>query len=119
MAKLCRMPGSFIEDYNKVACIKAFRHITGLDLKDSKDAVELAASGGAFVLRDKIVLRDCDDQIAILKANGLLITGSADKVQFILRSMRANAKMAIDCEENNLAILILDMLERFDDDRKK
>lgn len=119
MAKLCRMPGGFIEGYNKVACIKAFRRITGLDLKDAKDAVEIAAGGDAFVLRDKIVPRDCDDEIAILKANGLLITGSADKVQFILRSMKANAKMAIDCDENNLAILILDMLERFDDNRKK
>ncbi len=119
MSKLCRMPGSFPQNYNKVACIKAFRHITGLDLKEAKDAVELAASGEAFLLPGRKTPVNCDDQISILKANGLMITGNADAIEFILRSMKANAKMAIDCDENNLAILIIDVLDRFEENRSK
>lgn len=119
MIKLCRMPGSFVEGYNKVACIKAFRHITGLDLKEAKDAIELAAGGGAFELLDGTVLAPYDEQIGVLKAGGLMITGDTGKVKFILRSLKANAKMAIDCDENNLAILILDALDRFADNQKQ
>jgi len=119
MAKLCKMPGGLVEGYNKVACIKAFRQITGLGLKEAKDAVELAADGGVFVLPGKTAPAHDDEQINVLKANGLTITGNATKIEFILRSLRANAKMAIDCEENNLAILIIDALDRFGDNQKK
>ncbi len=119
MAKLCRMPGGTPSNDQKVACIKAIRKITGLGLKEAKDAVELAMSGGAYVLPCKTAPSHCDAEIEVLNANGLMITGNATKVEFILRSMRANAKMAIDCKENNLAILIIDALDRFEDDRKK
>lgn len=119
MAKLQQMPRGVVEGYNKVACIKAFRQITGLDLKASKDAVELAAEGGVFILRGKTTPEHCDVELDVLKSNGLTITGNEGKVEFILRSMKANAKMAVDCDENNLAILILNMLEQFDNDRKK
>ncbi len=118
MAKLCRMPGGLSEGYQKVACIKAFRQITGLGLKEAKDAVELAADGGAFDLPGKTAPEHCDLEIKVLRDNGLMITGNANKVDFILRSLRANAKMAIDSEENHLAILILDTLTRFEEDRK-
>lgn len=120
MSKLCRKPGaSSYDGYNKVACIKAFREITRLGLKEAKDAVELAAGGGVFVLPERMSTVNCDEQIDMLNANGLTITGDATKVEFILRSLRANAKMAIDIEENNLAILILDTLDRFEDNRNK
>jgi len=119
MAKLCKMPGSTSTTDQKVACIKAFRQITGLGLKEAKDAIELAMSGGVFLLPGKTAPSGCDAEIDVLNANGLMITGNANKVEFILRSLRANAKMAIDCEENNLAILIIDALDRFEDNRKK
>lgn len=119
MSKLCRMPGADHKNFDKVPCIKAFRQITGLGLKEAKDAVEAAESGGVFVLPGKTAPANCDAEIGILNASGLMITGNATKVEFILRSLRANAKMAIDSGENNLAILILDALDRFEDSRNK
>ncbi len=119
MARLVQMPGGVPDNYNKIACIKALREITGLGLKEAKDAVELALDGGAFALPGKTAPAHCDEQIDVLNANGLMITGNATKVAFILRSMKANAKMAIDADENNLAILILDALDRFEVDRNK
>ncbi len=119
MSRLCRMPGGHPENDKKVVCIKAFRAITGLGLKEAKDAVELAMGGGAFSLPGKTAPVNCDAEIDVLNDNGLMITGNATKIEFILRSMRANAKMAIDSKENNLAILILDALDRFESDRNK
>jgi len=53
-----------------------------------------------------------------LNTNGLMITGSSNKVSFILKSLRANAKMAVDAEEHDLAILIIDTLQHYANDRK-
>lgn len=119
MTKLCQMPGGVPEDYQKVACIKVVRHLAGLGLKEAKDAVEIAAGGDIVQLPGKTLPEHCDEELGVLRANGLTIIVDEDKVAFILRSMKANAKMAIDCDENNLAILILDALDRFADDRKK
>ena len=95
MTNLIRMPGKLSQDYNKVACIKAFRFMTGLSLKDAKDAVELAADGGVFALPTKLPSLEYKEEMGILNANGLMITDGTDKVSFILKSLRANAKMAL------------------------
>ena len=118
MADLIRMSGAMPQDYNKVASIKALRTITMLSLKDAKDAVEMAADGGLYTIPTGTPSLEFKEEMGILNSNGLMITGSDDKVSFILKSLRANAKMAVDAEEHNLAILIIDTLQHYANERK-
>ncbi len=61
-------------DYNKVAVIKAMRSLTGMGLKDAKDAVELAAAGTPFQFETGVFIADSLGEVEVIDENGFTVT---------------------------------------------
>jgi len=104
------------EDFQKVPAIKAVRQLTGIGLKEAKDAVEEAMTGAVVVLEDK---RPHDssapamyDAVESLRTQGMELSSGATKTEFIIQAVRESAKLAADEEETELAILLLDVLRQ-------
>ena len=61
-------------NYNKVAVIKAMRSLTGLGLKEAKDAVELAAAGTPYQFTTAVFISDSLGEVEVVDENGFTVT---------------------------------------------
>lgn len=104
---------------NKVAAIKAIRYITGVGLKDAKDWIESARDGDVIDLKYYPENRKQTDesrvQYEILQGEGYEIINNNTKIDIILEATKQSAKMAIDEGENELATLLLDVINRHEE----
>lgn len=110
MAKLQRI-GNLPSSYNKVAAIKAIRVIAGLGLKEAKDAVEIAEGGVPYDLGFKNPSHFAEE-LASLREQGFTVTGGGQKIDFIIKSLRAGVKMATDADEFELAKDLIDIIAK-------
>jgi hypothetical protein len=110
MAKLRISATGMAEGFNKVACIKAVRALTGIGLKEAKDAVESAMTGIVVEFKHIDPRRTVDtdpEYLESLRVNGLELSAGTNKVDFILAALKESAKLAADAGEEELAIAIL------------
>jgi hypothetical protein len=106
-----RTTHNFNGDYNKVAVIKALRNLAGLGLKESKDGVELAATGVPFEFACDVVLRDHHYGVTeAFSENGFVLVELASKTSIVLQSVKESAIFATKEGENDLARLLLNVL---------
>jgi hypothetical protein len=116
MSRLRISKNGMSENFNKVAVIKAVRQLTGIGLKEAKDAVEEAMTGTVVIIKDgtphdSTIASNYDSHDGI-HDNGMELLFGTSKTQFIVQAIRESAKMAADEEENELAILLLDVLRQ-------
>jgi hypothetical protein len=116
MSRLRILKTGMPEDFQKVPAIKAVRQLSGLGLKEAKDAVEEAMTGTVVVIEDK---RPHDpsapamyDASENLRAQGMILQVGTSKTEFIVQAIRESAKLAADEDETELAILLLDALRK-------
>lgn len=100
----CPTTGSL---YNKVACIKAIRTITGLGLKEAKDATELPGIVQVFPVMHGISEQELENQYRILRSDRFEVGHS---VHIILNDLRELATKAIQQGEDELANEILQLV---------
>jgi hypothetical protein len=89
---------------NRVAAIKAIRYLTGLGLKEAKDASERAGNRQHFNLAAGITQSVFEEQTRILRSEGFDVTPSA---LFILEKLRELGSQALLAGEDELASEIL------------
>jgi len=120
MSRLRISKNGMHEDFNKVAAIKAVRQLCGIGLKEAKDAVEEAMTGTVVVIADltphSSSQMSSQDAHENLRAQGMELLRGTSKTEFIVQAIRESAKLAADEEENNLAILLLDVLRQHEID---
>ena len=93
-------PGTMI---NKVAAIKAIRNLTGLSLKEAKDASERPGVTQTFPINQiygATTTREADEQIRILKSEGFDIVNPLGK---LLDQLREIAMQALKLGEDEFA----------------
>lgn len=106
-------------DYNKVAVIKAMRSLTGMGLKQAKDAVELAAAGTPFQFDTSIFLADSIGEVEVIDENGFTVTEVNANVSIVLTSVRQSAVFAANQGDNELSRLLLNVLIDFEQIQKE
>lgn len=115
MSRLRLSSGGLPESFQKVVSIKALRLLTGIGLKEAKDAIEAAMIGELVSIQDGYP-RDSEmtnyEAHTNLKKNGLELVQGTTKIEFIIEAVKEIAKMAADEEEEQLAILLLDILRQ-------
>ena len=116
MSRLRISKNGMPEHYNKVAVIKAVRQLTGIGLKEAKDAVEEAMTGIVVIIKDgtphESTIASSHDANDSIHENGMELYSGTSKTQFIIQAIRESAKMAADEEETDLAILLLGVLSQ-------
>jgi len=115
MAKLRLLQQANPANFNKVACIKAVRQLTGIGLKEAKDAVELAMTNVAVTFDNITAERSINaDQSSFdaLRENGMELVAGTNKIEFIIEAVKESAKMAADDGEEDLAILLLTAIKQ-------
>ena len=117
MSKLRLTRAGMPADFNKVAAIKAFRQLSGVGLKEAKDAVEEAMANGSVEIDlygepSASLLRT--EEVKILQGEGFRISGITDKKEVILRSTKTSARIAVDEGEYDLAIDLIKVLQQHD-----
>lgn len=103
--KVSITPPTFI--VNRVAAIKAIRSLTGLGLKEAKDASERAGVTQVFNLAPGLTPNDIDLYVQTLRAEGVEVGNS---VHIILRDLRELAASALELDEDELANEILQLV---------
>lgn len=103
-----------VNNYNKVAVIKALRAVSGVGLKEAKDAVEQAADGIAFEFNAPISTNENWDELQTMKTNGFTIAQANDRVTIILESIKQNAIFSTKDGDNDLARLLLNVLSDYE-----
>jgi len=115
MARLRLLPQASPANLNKVACIKAVRQLTGLGLKEAKDAVELAMTNVVVTFDDITAERSINadhSSFDALKENGMELVAGTSKIEFIIAAVKESAKLAADEAEEELAILLLSAIKQ-------
>lgn len=115
MAKLRLSNGTMRDGFNKVAAIKAVRQLTGIGLKEAKEVVEEAMTGVVVDLSASVPdesLISVQESYHALAAQGLELIQGTNKVEFIVAAIKESAKMAADEEEEELAIMLLDVIRQ-------
>lgn len=115
MAKLRLARGGLQDDFNKVAAIKAIRQLSGIGLKEAKEAVEAAMLGDLIDLSNNRPLSTPTSSIEahqILSEQGFELIQGTPKVEFIISALKESAKLAADEEDEELAILLLDVIRQ-------
>jgi len=110
---LTLMPGA---QPQKVASIKALRTLTGLGLKEAKDAVEDAMDTGKTSIQmygDPVSLLRTEE-VKILTSEGFRVNGIGDKKEAIVNSVQTSARIAIQDKQYELAIDLLKVLKDHD-----
>jgi hypothetical protein len=99
--------------YNKVACIKAIRYLTGMGLKDAKDASERPGVDQFFSI-DNITPEVREEQYRILRADGYEIGPGVHKLIEELRKLGSQALMQGEDEFANeiLQLVLAEKLRR-------
>ena len=122
MAKLRLAQGGLSLNFDKIVSIKAVRQLTGLGLKESKDAVEAVILGGMVDLDSSdpaVAAAVSNESHYILLAQGLELIQGTTKVDFIIIAIKESAKLAADEEEEELAVLLLDVVCRHKENIKQ
>ena len=108
-------PGSLPTDFNKVTTIKAVRQLSGVGLKEAKDAVEAAMVGDIVDLGDfasSDALAAGVESLRNLTAQGFEIVNGRGKIPFVIEAIKESAKLAADEEDEELAMLLLDVIKQ-------
>lgn len=94
---------------NKVAVIKALRTLTGLGLKEAKDASEIWNKHQVFSISNVYCTSDAerDQQFKILASNGVQVSGP---ISVLLDELRKIASRALEQGEDELANEILQLV---------
>ena len=90
----------------KIQVIKAIRALTGMGLKEAKDASEIFEPQ-TITIRTIISQQEFNDNIATLKANDVII---GTRVQEILEELRRLSTEAMKLHEDDLANDILQLV---------
>lgn len=107
-----------VNNYNKVAVIKALRSVSGVGLKEAKDAVEAAADGIAFEFNAPISTNENWDELQTMRTNGFTIAQANDRVTIILESIKQNAIFSTKDGDIDLARLLLNVLSDYEQIQK-
>ncbi len=107
--------GSLPADFNKVTTIKAVRQLSGVGLKEAKDAVEAAMLGdiidlGSFAPTEALAAGV--ESLRNLTAQGFEIINGRGKIPFVIEAIKESAKLAADEEDEELAMLLLDVIKQ-------
>lgn len=113
-----RTTRNFDTDYDKIAVIKAMRSLTGMGLKETKDAVELAAQGTPFKFSAGVFAVDGLGEIEVINKNGFTVTEVGANIAIVLESVKASAVFATNQGDNELARLLLNVLLDFEQIQK-
>ena len=98
---------------NKIECIKAIRSLTGLGLKQAKDASELIGKPQTYEIDSNLIntypdpTRELESQFLILRNNGIEV---ADPVFKLLEELRKIGAAALLQGEDELANGILQLV---------
>lgn len=96
---------------NRIQAIKAIRNLTGLGLKEAKDASELAGVQQTFELIDYSIFSnpasEIENQVRVLRAEGFEVGHSVHK---LLQELRNLAARALEQGEDELANEILQLV---------
>lgn len=92
---------------NKVSCIKAIRSLTGLGLKEAKDASERPDRPQTFPIALGLSTSFFDEQCRLLRAEGFIVGGPA---QQIIEELRQLGSQALLQGEDDLANEILQLV---------
>ena len=101
-----------INHSDKVAVIKAMRCLTGMGLKEAKDASEVANEPKTFSIKlpygTNSTEQYIDEQVRILRLNGCVVGSTAHKLLQSLRDLAADAlKQGEDDLANEIMQLVL------------
>ncbi len=96
-------PGSMI---NKVSAIKAIRTLTGMGLKEAKDASEMVHRQ-TYKLNTGLTERDVDEQLRILRAEGFEV---GPPIYLLIEELRKLGSQALLQGEDELANEILQLV---------
>jgi hypothetical protein len=105
-------------NYNKVAVIKAMRSLTGIGLKEAKDAVELAASGTPFQFETGVFISDSLGEVEVIDENHFTVTEVNANVSIVLSSVKQSAIFSTKQGDNELGRLLLNVLIDFEQIQK-
>jgi hypothetical protein len=102
-------------NFNKVAVIKAVRSVSGLGLKEAKDAVEDAMAGHKITVDiapnlANVVIEDC---VETIEMHGMSLSWKGTHTDFILKSVQQNAVLATNSDDYELAQLLLNVLTEY------
>jgi hypothetical protein len=114
MSKLRLTRAGMPADFNKVAAIKALRLLSGVGLKEAKDAVEEAMTGAVVDLTQTAPIDELGVQESIrnLEAQGFEFINGKGKIPFVIEAIKESAKLAADEEDEELAMLLLDVIKQ-------
>ena len=102
---------------NKVACIKAFRNLTGVGLKEAKDAIEDVMAGNTIredvrpTMLENGPRGECFDT---LRNNNIAIGGVTTKRDIVLEAVRTGITIALADKEHDLASDLIAVLKKHD-----
>ena len=103
------------ECHNKVAAIKAWRQLSGLGLKEAKDAVESVMHGDCLVLQLNFPFQNdpkSAESLETLRREGMIVSSGGTHRHVVLRAIKSSARIALDNSEYDLAKDLIDVLER-------
>ncbi len=104
-------------NYNKVATIKAVRAVSGLGLKEAKDAVEAAVERNEVVKVqisrhiESAVVNDC---IKTIEQNGLALGYKSHRIDVVLEGLKQSAILCAKEDEFELSQFIMDALLKYE-----
>ncbi len=117
MASLRTLRSFDKDNYNKIAAIKAFRTLSGLGLKDAKDAVEGAAKGipYEFQINNTFSTAAKDtDVIMQLTQQGFTVGSANPELEVVLEGIKQGAILAAKAGDSEFARIILNALIEYD-----
>jgi len=99
---------------NKVSAIKAIRTLTGLGLKEAKDASEMSGQTQVYIVNTGLTERDVDDQMRILRNEGFQVGPPIHKLLDELRNIGSQALLQGEDELANeiLQLVLAEKLRR-------
>ena len=112
MSKLRLTREGMPQDFNKVSAIKALRQLSGVGLKDAKDAVEAAMTGQVVDLSTTAPVGEYADHDSLrnLTSQGFEFLNGKGKIPFVIEAIKESAKLAADEEDEELAMLLLGVI---------
>lgn len=114
MSKLRLTREGMPQDFNKVSAIKALRQLSGVGLKEAKDAVEAVMTGEIVDLGTTAPRGEYADYDSLrnLTAQGFEFLNGKGKIPFVIEAIKESAKLAADEEDEELAMLLLDVIKQ-------
>lgn len=99
---------------NKVTCIKAWRTVTGLGLKEAKDAVEAVMEGKPTILETSLAPDhpELRNALAVIQGENMVVSTQNTTKATVLRAVESAAKLSLDNGEYDLAIDLTEILKK-------